>query len=52
MDKQTILKEYYRAQINALIDSVKDTALLELIYKLLLNEKGDLNNEQNTHNTI
>lgn len=41
MDKQTILKEYYRAQINALIDSAKDTALLELIYKLLLNEKEE-----------
>ena len=41
MDKQTILKEYYRAQINALIDSVKDTALLELIYKLLLNEQTE-----------
>ena len=41
MDKQTILKEYYRAQINSLIDSAKDTALLELIYKLLLNEQTE-----------
>jgi methionine synthase I (cobalamin-dependent) len=41
MDKQTILKEYYRAQINALIDGTKDIALLELIYKLLLNEKEE-----------
>lgn len=48
MDKQTILKEYYRAQINALIDSVKDTALLELIYKLLLNEQKE--NENNVKN--
>lgn len=45
MDKQTILKEYYRAQINALIDSAKDTALLELIYKLLLNEQKENENE-------
>lgn len=45
MDKQTVLKEYYRAQINALIDSVKDIALLELIYKLLLNEKGEKEND-------
>ena len=46
MDKQTLLKEYYRAQINAVIDSVEDTAPLELIYKLLLNEKGEKQNEK------
>lgn len=50
MDKQTILKEYYRAQINALIDSAKDTALLELIYKLLLNEDNE--QKQNDHGRI
>lgn len=41
MDKQTLLKEFYRAQINALIDGAQDMALLELIYKLLLNEKTE-----------
>ena len=41
MDKQTVLKEYYRAQINALIDGVKDAALLELIYKLLIHEQTE-----------
>lgn len=41
MDRQTILKEYYRAQISALLDSAKDTALLELIYKLLIHEQTE-----------
>ena len=41
MDKQTLLKEFYRAQINVLIEEEQSTALLELIYKLLLNEKTE-----------
>lgn len=38
MDKQTILTEFYRAQIAALVERTRDLALLDYIYKLLLKE--------------
>ena len=41
MDKQTILAEFYRAQISALVERTKDTALLDYIYKLLIREREE-----------
>ena len=45
MDKQTLLKEFYRVQINALTEQEQDATLLELIYNLLVNSKGGLQND-------
>lgn len=39
MDKQTYLKAFYISQISALIEQTTDNSLLDLIYRLLLQEK-------------
>ena len=38
MDKQTYLKAFYVSQITALIEQCTDQALLDLIYRLLIQE--------------
>ena len=40
MDKQEILKAFYLSQIAKLIERCDDLSLLELIYRLLINEEG------------
>lgn len=35
MDKNTLLKEFYKAQIVAQIEATNDIALLDLIHRLL-----------------
>lgn len=42
MDKQTYLKAFYISQITALIEQCKDQSLLDLIYRLLINEQNNL----------
>ena len=39
MDKQTYLKAFYIAQITALIEQCTDQSLLDLIYRLLIQEE-------------
>lgn len=42
MEKETVLKVFYKSQITELIDNTKDISLLDLIYRLLTEEnKGD-----------
>lgn len=43
MDKQTMLKAYYKAQITNLIESANDISLLDLIYRLLVEENKKTN---------
>lgn len=40
MNKEEILKQFYIAQITALIERCSDLGLLDLIYRLL-NNKGE-----------
>lgn len=39
MTKDELLKAFYQQQIAALIETCSDSDLLEIIYKLLLNER-------------
>lgn len=49
MDKQTYLQAFYIAQITTLIEQCTDLSLLDLIYRLLTNEKenGGIKNDSN-----
>lgn len=38
MEKETVLKAFYKSQITELIDNTKDISLLDLIYRLLIEE--------------
>lgn len=39
MTKEELLKAFYQQQIAQLVESCNDSGLLEIIYKLLLNNK-------------
>ncbi len=41
MNKDEILKAFYLAQITALIEKCSDLGLLDLIYRLLLNNEKE-----------
>ena len=38
MDKRSLLSNFYRAEISALIDKTNDVVLLDLIHRLLTKE--------------
>ena len=42
MNKDEILKQFYITQVNALIERCSDLGLLDLIYRLLLNNEKEI----------
>jgi hypothetical protein len=38
MDDDVVAKEFYKAVIGKLVEEVKDTDLLDLVYRMLLSE--------------
>lgn len=41
MEKETVLRELYRARIAAAIDKITDIVLLDFIYRLVINETNN-----------